>query len=64
MEETEHDKAIGYYRDGKYDLFLPLAEKLYKENAVSEFLCQALSNVYFTNKEYEKALKSRQPSIK
>ena len=56
MEETDHDKAIGYYRDGKYDLFLPLAEKLYKENNVSEFLCQALSNVYFTNKEYEKAL--------
>jgi predicted O-linked N-acetylglucosamine transferase (SPINDLY family) len=56
MEETDHDKAIGYYRDGKYDLFLPLAEKLYKENDVSEFLCQALSNVYFVNKEYEKAL--------
>jgi predicted O-linked N-acetylglucosamine transferase (SPINDLY family) len=54
--ETDHDKAISYYKDGKYDLFLPIAEKLFKEEKVSEFLCQALSNIYFTNKEYEKAL--------
>ena len=49
------DRAKVYYNDGKYDLFLPLAELLISEKIILEFLYQALSNVYCTNKEYVKA---------
>jgi hypothetical protein len=49
------NRAKVYYDEGKYDLFLPLAELLISENIILEFLYQALSNVYCINKEYVKA---------
>lgn len=49
------NRAKLYYDEGKYDLFLPLAELLISENIILEFLYQALSNVYCINKEYVKA---------
>jgi tetratricopeptide (TPR) repeat protein len=55
-DQERVDRSIVYYKEGKYDLFLSIAEQLLEENKIVEFICQALSNVYFTNKEYEKAL--------
>jgi hypothetical protein len=55
-DQERVDLSIVYYKDGKYDLFLPIAEQLLAENKIVDFVCQALSNIYFTNKDYEKAL--------
>ena len=37
------NRAKVYYNEGKYDLFLQLAELLISENIILEFLYQALS---------------------
>jgi len=57
MDQEKYKKAIECYETKQYDEFIPLGiELLNSSNDKSEFLCQAISNSYFTKQEYDKAL--------